>query len=139
MVGHGGSSAGSYLADPTSPIPTHCAPIVATSTLRVKLCKLCQAYVEHTNVDTGLINLYARISCMFECIVFQCMCVSSQIHLISPGCPRPNSALTVHKSGLKHRSSIHPSSARAMLWEQPTSCRWKTEQLRLSLRNNVRC
>ena len=25
MVGHGGSSAGSYLADPTSPIPSHCA------------------------------------------------------------------------------------------------------------------
>ena len=23
MVGHGGSSAGSYLADPTSPIPSH--------------------------------------------------------------------------------------------------------------------
>ena len=37
MVGHGGSSAGSYLADPTSPIPFHCASIVATSTLRVKL------------------------------------------------------------------------------------------------------
>ena len=35
MVGHGGSSAGSYLADPTSPIPSHCASIVATSTLRV--------------------------------------------------------------------------------------------------------
>ena len=35
MVGHGGSSAGSYLADPTSPIPAHCASIVATSTLRV--------------------------------------------------------------------------------------------------------
>ena len=34
--------------------------------------------------------------------------VSSQIHLISPGCPRPNSALTVRKSGLEHRSSIHP-------------------------------
>ena len=34
MVGHGGSSAGSYLADPTSPIPSHCASIVATSTLR---------------------------------------------------------------------------------------------------------
>ena len=28
MVGHGGSSAGSYLADPTSPIPSHCASIV---------------------------------------------------------------------------------------------------------------
>ena len=35
MVWHGGSSAGSYLADPTSPIPSHYASIVATSTLRV--------------------------------------------------------------------------------------------------------
>ena len=46
MVGHGGSSAGSYLADSTSPIPSHCgvfilfkpassAPIVVTSILRV--------------------------------------------------------------------------------------------------------
>ena len=35
MVGHGGSSAGSYLTDPTSPIPSHCASIVMTSTLRV--------------------------------------------------------------------------------------------------------
>ena len=43
MLGHGGRSAGSYLADPTSPIPSHCAvskccsaSIVATSTARVK-------------------------------------------------------------------------------------------------------
>ena len=35
MVRHGGSSAGSYLADPTSPIPSHCASIVVTSTLKV--------------------------------------------------------------------------------------------------------
>ena len=35
MVGHGGSNAGLYLANPTSPIPSHCASIVATSTLRV--------------------------------------------------------------------------------------------------------
>ena len=35
MVGHGGSSASSYLADPTSPIPSHCASIVATSSLRL--------------------------------------------------------------------------------------------------------
>ena len=35
MVGHGGSSASWYLADPTSPIPSHCASIVVTSTLRV--------------------------------------------------------------------------------------------------------
>ena len=36
MVGHGGSSAGSYLADPTSHIPSHYPSIVATSTVRVK-------------------------------------------------------------------------------------------------------
>ena len=36
MVGHGGSSARSYLADPTSPIPSHCASIVTTSTSGVK-------------------------------------------------------------------------------------------------------
>ena len=36
MVEHGGSSASSYLADPTFPFPSHCASIVATSTVRVK-------------------------------------------------------------------------------------------------------
>ena len=41
MVGHGGSSAGSYLADPTSPIPSHCASIVTTSTLRVNQNCVC--------------------------------------------------------------------------------------------------
>ena len=40
MVGHGGSSAGSYLAEPTSPIPSHCASIVATSTVRVKVTNM---------------------------------------------------------------------------------------------------
>ena len=35
--------------------------------------------------------------------------VASQLHLISPGCPQPNSALIVQKRGLKHHSSIHPS------------------------------
>ena len=38
MVGHLGSSAGSYIAYPTSPIPSHCATIVTTSTLRVDTC-----------------------------------------------------------------------------------------------------
>ena len=37
MVGHGGSSAGLYLANPTSPIPSHFASIVSTSTLRVNV------------------------------------------------------------------------------------------------------
>ena len=39
MVGHGGSSAGSYLTDPTYPIPSHCASIVVTSTVRVNYIK----------------------------------------------------------------------------------------------------
>ena len=48
MVGHGGSSAGSYLADPTSLIPFYSASIVATSNLRVNalVCKL-QHYRMH--------------------------------------------------------------------------------------------
>ena len=40
MVGHGGSSVGSYLADPTSPIPSYCASIAVTSTLRVNILAL---------------------------------------------------------------------------------------------------
>ena len=52
--GGGGSNAASYLADPTSPIPSHCAiiilfksaSIVVTSTLRVNLS--CNAAVDVT-------------------------------------------------------------------------------------------
>ena len=32
---HGGSSAGSYLADPTSPIPSHCAVIILFQSVAV--------------------------------------------------------------------------------------------------------
>ena len=39
MVGHGGSRAGSYLTNPTSPIPSHCASVLVTSTLRVNGCE----------------------------------------------------------------------------------------------------
>ena len=55
MVGHGGSSAGSYLADPTSPIPSHCASIVATSTLRVKhICYPSILYVVAAGIATEM-------------------------------------------------------------------------------------
>ena len=47
MVGHGGSSACLYLADPTSPIPSHCASIVGTSTLRVKNYRMQDGLVEN--------------------------------------------------------------------------------------------
>ena len=49
MVGHGGSSVGSYLADPTSPIPSHCASIVVTSTLRVKKSLIKNVHVTNCN------------------------------------------------------------------------------------------
>ena len=35
MLGHGGRSAGSYLADPTSPIPSHCAVIILFQSVAV--------------------------------------------------------------------------------------------------------
>ena len=50
MVEHGGSSAGSYLTDPTSPIPSHCASIVVTSTLRVKA----NMYLQNKMIYEGL-------------------------------------------------------------------------------------
>ena len=37
VVRGGGVPRTSYLADPTSPLPSHCASIVVTSTLSVKL------------------------------------------------------------------------------------------------------
>ena len=51
MVGHGGNSAGSYLADPTSPIPSHCASIVMTSTLR-EFCSIVLQQQNHPKVST---------------------------------------------------------------------------------------
>ena len=52
MVVHGGSSAGSYLADPTSPIPSHCASIVATSTLKVNCLQLaCVVVITKKNLN----------------------------------------------------------------------------------------
>ena len=35
MIGHGGSSAGLYLTDPTSPIPSHCAVIILFKSVSV--------------------------------------------------------------------------------------------------------
>ena len=61
MVGHGGSSAGSYLADPTSPIPSHCASIVVTSTVRVK---------NTVAFDYDIASSYYKSSsvCLFVCL-----------------------------------------------------------------------
>ena len=50
MVEHGGSSAGSYLTDPTSPIPSHCASIVATSTVSVTNVRRRDSILRHRYV-----------------------------------------------------------------------------------------
>ena len=56
MVGHGGSSTGSYLTNPISPIPSHCASIVVTSTLRVNidLDLLCSSAWEKIQIHDGI-------------------------------------------------------------------------------------
>ena len=57
MVGHGGSSAGSYIANPTSPIPSHCASIVVTSTLRVKPHPIrCSLYHQYDHNTPSIFN-----------------------------------------------------------------------------------
>ena len=70
MVRHGGSSAGSYLADPTSPIPSHCASIVATSTVRVNLssynCWKCLYYYMHWALVSTEICYWAPLSHRFS-------------------------------------------------------------------------
>ena len=73
MVGLGGSSAGSYLADPTSPIPSHYAviilfksvpaSIVVTSTLGVNNIGSCQLTHRVIPSSASLVNclkLYSR-------------------------------------------------------------------------------
>ena len=70
MVGHGGSSACLYLADLTSPIPSHCASIVATSTVRVKMLPLhlhlyglfACFYIQYFGFQSTLNRIQARVS-----------------------------------------------------------------------------
>ena len=57
MVGHGGSCAGLYLSNPTSPIPSHCASIVSTSTVRVKSLEKFKEIEYFINTVFGLKSL----------------------------------------------------------------------------------
>ena len=76
MVGHGGSSAGSYLADPTSLIPSHCASIVVTSTLRVKRNMLLDLSLFHlAQLVTSSCSSESPKECAFVLILhFDNMC-----------------------------------------------------------------
>ena len=69
MVRHGGSSDGSYLADATFPIPSHCASIAATSTLRVKHCQT--EVFKHYALTIISLNLFVVV------VVVQCKWIRS--------------------------------------------------------------
>ena len=66
MVGHGGSSAGLYLTDPTSPIPSHCASIVATSTVRVNRLQGIQVQwaVRLVIIWPSVVSLFSSAECL---------------------------------------------------------------------------
>ena len=49
MLGHGGSSAGSYLADPTSPIPSHCAVIILFQSVALSNMVFLMSCIYHTH------------------------------------------------------------------------------------------
>ena len=61
--GMGASSAGSHLADPTSPIPSHCASIVATSTVRVKFLNTLQQHMPH-NIYVYIYTYQGHYQCI---------------------------------------------------------------------------
>ena len=71
MVGHRGCSAGSYLADPASPIPSHCASIVVTSTLRVMrffFCTLSFKYIRQNTRTENMRVIVAQV--ILTCCLF---------------------------------------------------------------------
>ena len=74
MVGHGGSSAGSYLTDPTSRIPSHCASIVVTSTVRVKMNDVSFDIPEspaHPTMEVPLVHSQIFMICIhIPCLTF---------------------------------------------------------------------
>ena len=63
MVRHGGSSAGSYLAEPMSPIPSHCASIVVTSTVRANFVQVINLQMFHGAPIESADDLLQNINC----------------------------------------------------------------------------
>ena len=81
MVGHGGSSADSYLADPTSSIPSHCTPIVVTSTFNQLILSL----LVFSLVDvTPKVDRQFVFWLLFHCSnrILICNMNSSSIHIL---------------------------------------------------------
>ena len=74
----GGSSASSYLTDPTSPIPSHCASIVVTSTLRVDLSGA-GLHAYETSDGTRISRIYCIIIVIIKLYCFSTLALFSQI------------------------------------------------------------
>ena len=55
MLGHGGSSAGSYLADPTFPIPSHCAVIILFQSVPVHQLSRLALYELRDDLSSGVL------------------------------------------------------------------------------------
>ena len=94
MVGHGGSSAGSYLADPTSPIPSHCASIVVTSTVRVNAWKMNSVRGRYRLICT--INQYSRMRWRKEGIKWGGRMAVRNINVNNQEVQTPNFLCPVH-------------------------------------------
>ena len=115
MVRHGASSAGSYLADATSPIPSHCAVIillkycprvstVMTSTLKVNILERCLVSartfsVKHDMISYTLTNktehkcahvvLKSSQGCATTLVWNNFTCLKAYIYLLSQTYNRP--------------------------------------------------
>ena len=101
MVGHGGSSAGLYLADPTSPIPSHCASIVVTSTLRVNMFTISHEGRTTKNYPFTVLNLIPALQC-------SCGNIPPDLHRTRCDSPSDNYVFPVSFSHLQGWLMAHP-------------------------------
>ena len=126
MVGHGGSSAGSYLADPTSPIPSHCASIVVTSTVRVNILCMrlsqchhitcwgsCEGYnitfiVLYCNLGSHCLFLYISLLYCIKRRRFSAALYEYSVHEIGD-VPSGRSPTTLLASPVLHGTLLHLS------------------------------
>ena len=124
MVGHGGSSAGSYLAVPTSPIPSHCASIVVTSTLRVNNLPETRHSQKHQPYDSsmypstkGMIMGYRGCRAWYS-IQAVTMRVPLRTNMHAPrGTVNPTWMFATIQAAKAHlKQSNHIQSAKAVCW-----------------------
>ena len=100
MVGHGRSCAGSYLADPTSPIPSYCAVIILFKSVPVHqlsnrvLCvankskSLLLMQVVHSHIKLKTVGLICRATHLLIEDNTQNYCYPIQgYHIVQSHCP----------------------------------------------------